>query len=171
MLEQILEKLNKMDRHRHVTRTAVKALTAATAYHVGDVMSESTTTGTAWKFDFGGPGYIVKAVAVSLTTGMTARLIAQCYSRPPTCNLLDHAASTGPVEADVPFFLGTIDFPAMTDLVLGPSYSTATPSTYGNLALEFDVPIVYVVLATLTADDFLDGIKFYLTLSAEIEVI
>ena len=171
MLEQILEQLVHADRYIHKTVTAVKNLGATTAYTIGDVMSESATVGTAWKFNFGGPGYITKAVAVSVTTGMTARLIAQCYSRPPTCNLNDEAPSTGPVPADIPFFLGTVDFPAMTDIVTGPSYTTATPSTYGNLPLEFNVPIVYVVLASLTADDFLDGTLFYLSLSAEIEVI
>ena len=147
-----------------------KALVAATAYDIGDVMSEATSGGTDWDFDFGGTGYITKAVLVSATTALTAAVVVMLYSAPPTCELDDHAANTGPLAADVPYFLGHIIFPAMVDIVAAPSFAIVTPSlATGNLPLSFDAPTIYAVVITNSAQDFLDGTALTLSLSADMD--
>jgi len=147
-----------------------KTLECEGGYGDEDVMSESDTNaaGTDWDFDFGGTGKIVKAVAHTPTTAMTFGMVLMLYSRPPTCELDDNAANTGPVAADVPYFIGTIVFPAMSDLGTGGSYSIATPSlTTTNLPLAFDAPKLYGVAVITDAQDPADDTLFTIILSAE----
>jgi len=138
---------------------------AASAYDAEDVISNSASNGegTDLDFDFGGTGYITKAVVVSETTALTARIALDLYSRPPTCELDDHAANTGPIEADLPYYLGRIVMPGLQDLGTGTSVAIATPSTTGNLPLAFDTPIVYVVAIAL--DAFTQGAGKFISVS------
>ena len=157
-------------KHRKTVPTT-KTLEAEGAYHAGDVISESDTNGvgTDWDFDFGGTGYIVKAVVSHPTTALVARLDIDLYSKPPTCELDDHAAGTGPITADIPFYLGTIHCPALSVKGTGHATVTVTPSTYGGLAIEFHTPMVYAVVSTLDALDFLDDTLLSISLAADME--
>lgn len=125
-----------------------------------DVLSESTTAGTAWHFmgvsrEKGGKGYIVKAQAISESESVTPQLTLFLFARTPTSNLNDNVANTAPDIADRDFYLGKIDFPAMESLGTTDSNSIVTPSTYGNLPLEFECvhnsQDLYGILATRTA--------------------
>ena len=128
------------------TKTLIGGANAA-----DDVVSEHGSSGTDWDFDFGGTGYITKAIITSATNAITPRAELQLYTTPPTCNLNDNGASTGPVAADVPFLVGTIDFPALHDSGTSHSFAVATPSTTGNLPLMFDAPVLYGVLVSKDA--------------------
>uniref|UniRef100_A0A6M3IG19 Uncharacterized protein n=2 Tax=viral metagenome TaxID=1070528 RepID=A0A6M3IG19_9ZZZZ len=117
-----------------------------------DVVSNSVDAGTDWDFDFGGTGKITKAILDIGTTALTAEYSLHLFSTPPTCNLHDNVANTSPVTADVPYFVGAIEFSALRDYgTTGHSYSVATISTPGNLALPFDTPILYGVLIAVDA--------------------
>lgn len=154
------------------TVTTSKTLECEGGYGDEDVMSESDTAsaGTDWDFDFGGVGKIVKAVAHHPTTAMTFGMVLHLYSSPPTCELDDNAANTGPVAADAPYFVGSIVFPAMSDLGSGGSYSIATPSlTTGNLPLYFDFPKLYGVAIVTDAADPGDDTLLTISLTAEME--
>ena len=148
-----------------------KTLDANGAYSIDDVISDNPTNGqgTDWDIDFGGTGYITKAVIAHATTAITPRVDLQLYTRPPTCELDDHAASTGPIAADLPFFLGVIEFPALKDAGTSTSYATVTPSTVGNAPLAFDAPKIYGVTVTRTATDFADDTLLSILLTAEME--
>jgi len=148
-----------------------KTLEAEGAYEADDVISESDTngSGTDWDFDFGGTGYIVKAVVAHATTAIEPRIDIQCYSQPPTCELDDHAAATGPITADIPYFLGVIEVMALKDAGTSHSYAVVTTSTVGGLPIEFDVPVVYAVTVTRTATDFADDTLLTIALTAEME--
>lgn len=120
---------------------------AATAL---DVVSEHATTGTDWDFDFGGAGYITKAIVTIATTSLTERLALFLYSVPPTGVVDDNVASNAPLAADIPYFVGVIDFPALVDRAAGgPSYAVASPSTTGNLPLGFETNKIYGILVEL----------------------
>ena len=140
--------------HRKTVRTSQTML--ATAKTTDEVISASTSAGVDWDFDFGGTGYIVKAWLAN-SADITPRLRLYLFSNPPTGELDDAAANTNPVTADLPYFLGWIDFPAMQQQGTGDASTLATPSTVGNLPLEFDSSIIYGVLvqqdatATFTA--------------------
>ena len=151
--------------------TTTKILENEGGYGDEDVISESDTNsaGTDWDFDFGGTGKIVKAVAYVPTTAMTFGMVLFLYSRPPTCELDDNAANTGPVAADAPYFMGTIVFPIMQDIGTGGgSYSIATSSlTTANLPLAFDSSVLYGVAVITDAADPTDDVLLTISLTAE----
>ena len=149
-----------------------KTLENEGGYSDGDVMSNSDTAsaGTDWDIDFGGTGEITKAIIHTPTTAMTFRTRFYLYSSPPTCELDDNAANTGPAVADVPYFVGIIDFPAMTDDGTGGSWAIATPSTLGGLPLEFNAPIIYGVAVILDGQDPADDTLLSILLSARLDV-
>jgi len=157
-------------KHRKTVLTT-KTLEAEGAYTAGDVVSESDTNGvgTDWDFDFGGTGYITKAVVSHPTTALVAVLDIDLYSKPPTCELDDHAAGNGPITADIPFYLGTIHCPALSSKGTGHATVTVTPSTYGGLPIEFGTPKIYAVVSTLSALDFLDDTLLSIALTADME--
>ena len=124
------------------TVSVTKAIAAAGNYDIEDVLSESTTHGTAWEFSAiarknGGKGYIIKAQVICKTTAQTPRLTLYLFKAVPTSNLKDNIANTGPINADRANYVGPIDFPGMQDLG-GVSDTIATPNTYGNLPIEFE---------------------------------
>lgn len=123
----------------------------------GDVLSESTSNGSAWTFDRiakknGGDGYIVKAHALLQTTAKTPRLVLFLFTKPPTCVVNDNVENTALLLADRSFYVGKIDLPAMEDIGTGVSEAVATPSTVGNLPLAFtcasDSAELYGIVAT-----------------------
>jgi len=125
--------------------SVTKALEAAVAYTAGDVLCETDTAsaGTAWTFAAiaranGAKGYITKAQVISETTAITPRLTLFLFHTAPTCELDDNAANTALLHADEANYIGKIDFPAMEDIGTGDSEAVATPSTVGNLPLEFE---------------------------------
>lgn len=120
-----------------------KALAAAGDYAANDVLSESATVGTAWKFEgmgavLGGSGSITKAMAILETTALTPRILLYLFRVPPTSALNDNVANTALLHADLGDFLGWIEFDAMETLNAGDSIAIATPSTDGNVPLEYD---------------------------------
>lgn len=124
------------------TVSVTKALAAAGNYDAEDVMCEHATTGVAWTFAAlaranGGTGRIIKAHALWETTALTPRLTLYLFNAAPTTELDDNKANAAPAFADLAQYVGKIDFPAMEDLG-GMSESIATPSTYGNLPLDFE---------------------------------
>ena len=124
------------------TVSVTKALAAAEDYAAEDVMCENATTGVAWTFASiaranGAKGYITKAHAMWETTALTPRLTLYLFNAAPTTELDDNKANAAPAFADLAQYVGKIDFPAMEDLG-GMSEAVATPSTYGNLPLEFE---------------------------------
>ena len=129
-----------------VTKTVVGGANAA-----DDVISENASTGTDWDFNFGGTGKITKAIITCATNAIVPVTELQLYSAPPTCNLNDNVASTGPIAADIPYFMGVINLPAMTDSGTSQSFAIATPSlTTSNLPLDFDSSNLYGVLVDKT---------------------
>ena len=140
----------KSGKHKK-TVTATKTLVGG-ANAAFDVVSDSIDAGTDWDFAMAGTGKITKAVLDIGTTALTAEYSLHLFSYPPTCNLHDNVANTSPVTADVPYFLGAIEFPALRDYgTTGHSYSVATPSTPGNAPLEFHTPMIYGVLIAVDA--------------------
>ncbi|KKM64349.1 hypothetical protein LCGC14_1502340, partial [marine sediment metagenome] len=84
------------------------------------------------------------------TTTLTERLSLFLYSVPPAGVVDDNVASDAPLAADIPNFVGVIDFPALVDRAAGgPSYAVASPSTTGNLALGFEANKLYGILIGL----------------------
>ena len=143
-----------------ISISVTKALTASGNYGAEDVLSESETNGvgTAWTFAncgrvAGGKGRIVGAQALCETTAAWANvpLTLYVFNATPTSELDDNAVNTAVIHADVSKYIGKIDLPAMSDLG-GDSEAIATPSTYGNLALEYQCAAgdtsLYAILVT-----------------------
>lgn len=143
-----------------------KNLGAASAYHATDVLSESTSAGQAWAFDFGFTGELDFAMVVSVTTAITPRLVLHLFSRIPTCTLNDHATSTSFIAADLLYMVGSVDFVAMTSVGAGMSYAIVTPGTYGNLPIKYRAKKLYGVLHTLDAFTQTAGGKMTIFLGA-----
>ena len=142
-----------------------KTLDANAAYTADDVISEDPTNGqgTDWDFSFGAKGKIVQATVTSASNGLTAAVDLHLFTRPPTCELDDHAANTSPVVADLPYFIGVISLPALADQGAA-SYAVAT-----GLELVFDTNTIYVVAIDGTGQDFLDDTTLDISLTAELE--
>ena len=128
---------------RTIEVSTTKAAEAAGNYAAEDVISEDATDseGTAWNFPNcaigkGNSGVITKAVVLCETTALTHRLSLYLFKATPTSELDDNAANTAVIHADAANYVGRIDFPALEDLG-GDSEAVATPSTSGNLPLEF----------------------------------
>lgn len=124
------------------TVSVTKALAAAGDYAAEDVMCENADTGVAWTFAAiaranAAKGYITKAHALWETTALTPRLTLYLFNAAPTTELDDNKANAAPAYADLAQYVGKIDFPGMEDLG-GMSEAVATPSTTGNLPLEFE---------------------------------
>lgn len=118
-----------------------------------DVVSNSASSGgTAWTWDMGASGYVTKAIITIATTSLTSRLALFLYTVTPTGEKDDNDPSDAPLAADIPYFVGVIDFPALVDRAAGgPSYTIATPSTVGNLPLAYKGPVLYGILVNLDA--------------------
>ena len=146
MLQKILESLMAGVRFLipAIEVIGAKSLAAAGDYAAEDVMSETATAnaGTAYKFEDvvstkGGHGTITKAIALLETTALTPRITLYLFREVPTSELDDNAANTAVLTADREKYVGRLDFPSMEDLG-GNSEAIGTPSTDGNLPLEFD---------------------------------
>ena len=132
-----------------VTKTKTLVGGANSAF---DVLSESAGSGTDWDFEFGGQGKIIDAVMTIATTALTAETSLHCFGKAPTCVLNDNVANTSPVAADVPYFFGAIELPALRDYgTAGLSYTHASPSTPGGIPLRFNTDIVRAVLISVDA--------------------
>ena len=99
---------------------------------------------------------------------MTERFVLYLFSQPPTSETDNNVANTSPLTADALFFLGTIEFPAMSYIQTGDAISVATPSTTGNLPLVFDAPIIYGILVGQDGDTTVAE-ALTITLSADME--
>ncbi len=126
------------------TVSVTKALDATTDYTAEDVLSEDEAagSGTHWTFSAiaranAAAGYITKAHVIWETTALTPRLTLYLFDTASTgCELDDNAANTSPLYGEIATYVGSIDFPALSD-VGGVSEAVATPSTTGNLPLAF----------------------------------
>ena len=139
LLAEIKNAILRTEDEREVV--AYKRLAAAENYAAEDVLSESTTVGTAFNFvnvvaKQGGSGEIVGAQVFMQTTALTPRLSLYLYKYTPTSALNDNVANTAVSLADLPISAGRIDFTALEDLG-GVSESIITTSTYGNLPVRF----------------------------------
>lgn len=135
--------MSTIEGKRLVTVSVTKEIqdSASAAYGAEDVVSEASSSGTAWTFSAiakvnNGTGYIVKAQVISETTALTPRMTLYLFNATPTSELDDLASNTALLHADLAKYQGKIDFPAMED-VGGDSEAIATPSTTGNLPLAF----------------------------------
>jgi len=143
-----------------------KTIIAAGDYGANDVVSESTTVGTAWTFSgmaraIGGCGTIRRAkIIFSKATGMGLSLTARCrlrlYNVNPTstCNLNDNVANTGVLHADRATEVSFIDFPPLVSD--GGSPEATLVMGQSNLPLDFKCAdadtALYGVLTFLDAD-------------------
>jgi hypothetical protein len=117
---------------------AEKIIAAASAEEAEDVVSEHATAATPWIFDMkSNSGSIEKAIVAIQTTALTPRLTLYLLNRWPSCALGDDVANTCPILADLPYYVGSINFPATEDLGTATSNAIATASTYGNLPLPY----------------------------------
>ncbi len=130
---------------KHKKTVVVQKTMLASAKTADEVISESTGSGTDWDFDFGGTGYITKAI-VTHDAAITPKVALLLFSIPPTGVVDDEGANDNPNTADTPYYVGRIDFPAMSYNGTGDASSICTPSTAGNLPIEFDTPLLYGVL-------------------------
>jgi hypothetical protein len=134
-------------------------MAATTDYAAEDVLSDSASGGTAWRFpnmvaQVNGGGLILAARVLCSTTGLTPRFTLYLFDANPTANKNDNAANTTLLAADLQKYLGKIDFVAAEDLG-GYSESLVTCSTAGNLPLPFVIESggrdLYGILATRDA--------------------
>jgi len=117
----------------------IRNIAAAGDYLAEDVISDSATdgAGTPWLFtNVDKSGCIFKATAFIQTTALGPRLTLFLFSKKPTSELDDNAVNVAPSIADIHFYIGKIDFPAMEDIG-GVSESLATPNTSGNLPMVY----------------------------------
>ena len=143
---------------RTITVSVTRTIAAAGDYAAEDVVSDSTSAGTAMTFSIGknkgAGGYITKAGVLCSVTALTPRFTLYLFNNTPTSNLNDNAANAAPVTADRASYIGKIDFPATEDLG-GNSEVLITPSTIGNLPLAFncdeDDASLYGILVTRDA--------------------
>jgi hypothetical protein len=112
-----------------------------TAYAAGDVISESTSTGTAWVFSNaakvkGGSGTIIRAALLDDDTAHTWSGVLLLFRVTPTGNLDDNGANTEPLSGTDDDFIGALAFDTLVDQGTGYSYATATPGN-SKLPLPF----------------------------------
>lgn len=134
----------------HKKTVIVSKTMNATAKTAAEVISEHTSSGTDWPFDFGGTGYITKAI-VTHDAAVTPRLNLYLFTRPVQGAVFDEAANDNPLTAEIDHYVGVIEFPAMTYQGTGDASALATPNTTGNLPLAFDAPVLYGVLVAVDA--------------------
>ncbi len=140
----------------------------ATAKTTDEVIAHHTSSGVDWDFAFSGTGYIVKAWLAN-SADITPRLRLYLFSAPPAGMLNDEGANTNPITADLPYFLGHIDFPAMQQQGTGDAFALATPSTTGNLPLAFDNSTIYGVLVQRDATATFTATALTIALTADME--
>ncbi|MFA6307101.1 MAG: hypothetical protein WC639_04830 [Patescibacteria group bacterium] len=140
------------------------------AHSADDVVCEDAdnTEGTDWDFDFSGTGYITKAIITCAKTALTSLTELQLYSAPPTCELDDNAAGVCPVAADIPYFIGSINFPAMKDVGTGQSFAVTVAGEGCGLPMAFDSPKLYGVLIDKTGTDW-DASLMSILLTADMD--
>ncbi len=124
-----------------VNSSTTVALAAATNYAAEDVLSDSATAGTAWRFKNvvereGGSGVIVNAQIKWVTTALSPRITLYLYEAVPTSQLNDNAANTALLAADITNYIDKIEFMALSDLG-GVSEASVSPSTVGGLSVYF----------------------------------
>ena len=156
------------DSGRHKKEVQVAKTMLATAKTVGEVISEHTSSGTDWDFEFGGTGYITKAI-VTHDAAITPRLTLLLFTRPVGGMVDDEGANDNPLTAEVPYYVGPIQFPAMSYLGTGDASSIATTSTVGNLPIAFDAPTLYGVLVMVDATATFVAEALTITLFADME--
>lgn len=121
--------------------------------------------------ELNGSGFIVKAILLTDQTTNTETFKLHLYSIVPTA-LLDNAACTAPLYADVAGYVGTILFPAAATEGTGvtAAYSVATPnSATGNLPMQFILAgydDLFGILETPTGFTPASGQKVTIKLSA-----
>lgn len=138
MLQEMLDTLKELIIPVTISDVVVtRAIAAAGDYAVEDVISDDATAGTEWRFaniarKNGGSVNIINAQLLWETTALEPRITLFLFTKPPTGVLNDNAGNTNVVNADIPFYVGKIDFPSLEDLG-GVSETEASPSTVGNL--------------------------------------
>ena len=115
-----------------ITVSVTKAITTGGAYGANDVVSNSTSVGTAWTFadvvkEEGGAAYITKAEIISESEGVTPRFTLFLFDTTPTAALNDNTPNTNPDSADLANYIGKIDFPALESLGTTDSVAEANP--------------------------------------------
>lgn len=125
---------------KQVKAITTKILAATTNYAAEDVLADSGST--VWKFrvveENGGGGKIIQAQAYLSTTGLDPGITLYLFEIAPTSALIDNAANTAVLAADLLYHIGNIDFMAMSDLG-GHSEAMVTESTVGGLSIKFQL--------------------------------
>ncbi len=151
-------------RHKRAVLTAQTAVTGAVG--ANDVVCDSADPGHDWDFEFGGTGYITKAI-IATPTDVTPKTTLYLFTAAPTGEIKHNEVNTSPLAADLPYYVGKIDFPALSNKG-GQNQAVVTPSTIGNLPLAFDNHHLYGVLVDLDGVNWLTGI-ITIILSADME--
>ncbi len=164
-----------------VNRTVTKHIEAnGSAHSAGDVLSETDTAGlgTPWVIknaarENGGSGRIHKAQLETEVESQTFRVAMQVYTAyPDGAELDDNAAASSPNPTNHQFFEDEIEMPALHSRG-DDSYAVATPSTVGNLPLDFtcepDSRDLHLILIAVDATTFTAGER--LTAKFKIEQI
>ena len=126
----------------------VSKLMIADAKGAGDVVSESASAGTDWDFAFGGIGKITQAV-ITHDAAITTNFSLLLFNNPPTGMKNDNVANTSPLTADVPYYLGRIDWMDMSYTGTGDASAMCTVTTSGGLPIEYNTPTIYGILVTV----------------------
>ncbi len=144
----------------------------ATEKVAGDVVSHSATgdAGVPWVFSFGGTGYITKAI-ISHDAAITPRLTLYLFDVALVFGLIemdDSAAFNSPNATNLPYYVGKIEFPALSYSGSGDAISQCTVSTVGGLPIPYDSPTLNGVLVTEdTATFAATACNIYLTADME----
>lgn len=101
--------------------STTKVILAAGNYTAQDVLSESATTGTCFKFSNvvpynGGSGTIIKAIILCQTTNQAHGITMPIFNTTPTGALNDNLANTNPQFTDAAKVEGKLEFSAFSDL-------------------------------------------------------
>lgn len=177
-INNVFYELQPLVQSVHRRRVVVTKVLTAGAHSAGTVVAAEAAVegGTDWDFNFGGPGYITKAV-ISHDAAITARFDLYLYNTPLSRLLPDGGTFieldsldtfNSPAENNLPYYIGKISFPAMSYSGSGDAIAQCTPSTVGGLPLSFETPDIYGVLVAV--DDVTTVAKnCNIFLTAEIE--
>ena len=155
----VFYELQPMVQGVHRRRVVVTKVLIAGVHSAGTVVAAEAAVegGTDWDFNFGGPGYITKAI-ISHDAAITARFDLYLFNTPLSRLLPDENAFieldaldtfNSPTEANLPYYIGKISFPAMSYSGSGDAIAQCTPSTVGGLPLSFETPDIYGVLVAV----------------------
>lgn len=163
------------NRGRTKTVRMTGTIPAAGNYAANDVVSDSTSAGTAWDFAVaprkGFAGYITYAQLLCSATSVASRFRLYLFKNTPTSNLNDNVANTAIAAADIDESVGYIDFPT-TSSKGGYAESQVTigdPTCPMKFNCDQDDDTLYGILVVLDAEtNESASMTVQITLTAEV---